>query len=793
MATARQPIVYLPVEFQAREFDSKTFLAAALAQRGYAVVLGQQWMLLANLDRLPPGAILFKSFNKIHQPAMAAARAAGHRVFALEEELLAQVDEKAIVSLCTEGIFTSVDMILAHGDFERDILRRLAAGRTRVETAGNGRVDLLKPRYRAFFAAQVDELRLRYGDYVLVNTNLPVLNSIWNSVEQVTEIQAQAGFIDKNDPVSMQGWRDYLAFEEANLAAIKAAVLELARRRPAQKILVRPHPGEDLRMWQAAFPACPNVVVVREGSHVPWTLGCRVLLHTSCTTGFEANVAGRAALSLVPRTGWISESLMSNRVNPVFRDPLALVQAAERVLDGGTTPAAAASREAPEHFVWNYDAHLGVERLAALLTEGLPAPGPVTLPPLQGVSRDERLALKFTVSPQECAANVQRIAEVAGMKPALEVRALGESLFLVAPASLASRIASAAPIPDYAQLRRAIEGACQAGKFQQAVDLFRHHFSEAHRHPDLCFFAGVALFELGKPALALQYFQTATAAANAVNPDLAYWMARAYHRLGDLESGLRLAEQAYRQMPLQPGYYDFFKELALRTGKEVPEHWLVIGCSHVRYFRYLQLNHARFFAQRVHLDCYEFGGATAYGLGHADSQAGALKATRQLRPRIAQSARVLVYFGEVDCRRAAWKAAATSGRPIEEMIAESAARLEAYIAQEILPHNRNVVLLGAKPQIIADADFYRNTLVDERTVFQPLAERERVTLMFNALARQAAARLKVDYADIDHVLADEKSRQQFFKKAFWDGYSDDTHGNVDYFATLYYQRLQEFL
>jgi hypothetical protein len=59
-------IVYLPIELLAREFDSKVLLAAELAARGVPVVLGQQWMLFENLERLPPGVVLFKSFNRIH-------------------------------------------------------------------------------------------------------------------------------------------------------------------------------------------------------------------------------------------------------------------------------------------------------------------------------------------------------------------------------------------------------------------------------------------------------------------------------------------------------------------------------------------------------------------------------------------------------------------------------------------------------------------------------------------------------------------------------------------------------
>ena len=51
-------------------------------------------------------------------------------------------------------------------------------------------------------------------------------------------------------------------------------------------------------------------------------------------------------------------------------------------------------------------------------------------------------------------------------------------------------------------------------------------------------------------------------------------------------------------------------------GGKAPAHWLLIGCSHVRYFRYVQLNQPKFFGWRLHLECYEFGGASAFGLGH---------------------------------------------------------------------------------------------------------------------------------------------------------------------------------
>ena len=197
------PIVYLPIEMGARELDSKALLAARIAERGYPVVLGQQWMLFANLDRLPPGVMLFKSFNRIHQPAMQQARRAGHRVVALEEELMAHTEEKRIAQFAEASIFQVADLLLAGGEFERDTLQRLGGAGARVALTGNGRIDLLKPAVRAFYRPQVDELRRRHGDFVLVNTNFSTVNSIWESVQRVTDIEIGAGFLDPNDAAAM--------------------------------------------------------------------------------------------------------------------------------------------------------------------------------------------------------------------------------------------------------------------------------------------------------------------------------------------------------------------------------------------------------------------------------------------------------------------------------------------------------------------------------------------------------------------------------------------------------------
>jgi surface carbohydrate biosynthesis protein len=431
---ALQPIIYFPIELGVRELDSRALLASLLVTQGYHVVIGQQWLFYANIARLPPGAVLFKSFNKIHHPYMRTAKQAGHRVVLLEEELLGHTDEKAIAALCTEGIFELAHLILSNGKLECDILKKMSKGSVRIEITGNARIDLLKPALRAFFQPKIDGLRSKYGNFILVNTNFGLINSVWGTA-QVMQFMVKSGYFDPRKPESLQAMREYVDFEKANYSALVAAIQKLAKQRPNQTIVVRPHPAEDLSKWNGSFPGVNNVVVIRDGSHVPWTLGSSVLLHTSCTTGFEAHVAERVALSLVPRAAMISTSMISNYVNHTYENAEDLVATAEKTLDGNTPEPKQIDAAKLESYVWNYGSNNGFERIAKHLTMDLPSPRQVSLPGLEGVVRLEEQVDKFTLSKQGCADVLSDAARALGLGNRPDVRELGDSLFLASPAA----------------------------------------------------------------------------------------------------------------------------------------------------------------------------------------------------------------------------------------------------------------------------------------------------------------------------------------------------------------------
>ena len=434
----RASIVYLPVEIRSREFDSKALLAAMLAKRGYSVLLGEQWTLYTNLARMPAGAVLFKAFTNLHRVAMREARDFHHAVYVLEEELLAHTVPKAIATFCSPEIFDLPDVIFSTSDFEKQVLVEGGGNARKIEVTGNPRVDILKPEFHGFYKREIDIIHKHFGEFVLVNTNFAITNSVWVGEGDVKRIFIEAGFLRLDDPESVKEWEDKNAFEEANKAAIIAAIRDLATRRPSLKIVVRPHPSEGLFRWEGVFDAFANVSIAREGPHVPWTLAAKILLHTSCTTGFEAEVAGKMAMSLVAKPCWISDSFISNRMNPVFADPTEMINAVEAYLDRGEVPGKAPSslsRAEAARYVWNVGNKSSAQRITSLLTKDLPSPrGRVPLPRLEKYERGPNQKKKMSITLEECGDVVGRILGLIGKGKPIGVDQVGDSLFYITPA-----------------------------------------------------------------------------------------------------------------------------------------------------------------------------------------------------------------------------------------------------------------------------------------------------------------------------------------------------------------------
>ena len=315
-------IVYLPIELRSRELDAKLLLALNLVKAGYKVLIGQQWEIYRQINHLPKGIILFKSHNKIAQQSMLIAKNSGHKIFALEEESMALCTFRAAQKCSTKELYDICDFILTNGDFEKSYHQKfldLKKLKINLFVVGNPRIDLLKHKFLPFFNKKINEIHKLFGKYILINTNFGTINGFMGDINVQKKISIQAGVIDQSDSTSLEDFEGIANWEKRCLKEVYLLVENLSRKFKDINIIIRPHPAENVTNISQIYSKYKNVKVIREGSHLPWTLGAELIIHTSCTTGLEAHIAGKTAFCLNPEDTWYTNSIISNKVNKVFR------------------------------------------------------------------------------------------------------------------------------------------------------------------------------------------------------------------------------------------------------------------------------------------------------------------------------------------------------------------------------------------------------------------------------------------------------------------------------------------
>jgi surface carbohydrate biosynthesis protein len=348
MAPKPAKIIYFPMEIASRELDSRLLLAAIAAAHGFEVVLGQKWLIERNIERMTPGVYLSKTLTVRDAKMLKRAKAAGYITAAVDEEIPGLVVHDKNFWWVSRDAVDATDLIFLPGTFNTNaFIEALGLPTGRVRKAANPRWDLLRRELRSIFAEEAAELRQRHGQFILVNSNLGFTNSHKGNQEQIIQSLIDQGKVDPNDHAFLGQLRDIGRMEGDNRAALLDLMPTLARAFPAHKIIVRPHPSENVEAWQEWTSGIPNLSIVREGSATAWIMASQVLVHTNCTTGVEAIALDHPALCLVPTDNPAGRRYLANLVNPVVKTTSEAIAAIASLL---ANPGGCYSNELVERF-----------------------------------------------------------------------------------------------------------------------------------------------------------------------------------------------------------------------------------------------------------------------------------------------------------------------------------------------------------------------------------------------------------------------------------------------------------
>jgi len=448
--SAITPTLYLPIEDAARELDSKVLIAGAAVARGLSVVIGQQWLLVNNHAAQPLGLMVFKGMNARQANAMRVASATGHLTAATDEEAMGLADIPYIQRDIDADIADYCDLFLAQGPLHaRAIAGKTKAPDTAIRPVGNARIDLLRPPFTSLFSQEADALRARFGDFILLNTNIGGVNSAFGGIEQYREVVIRIGWMDPNSPEDNALFETIVAFDKANMALSRDVATRLSAAFPDRRIIIRPHGSERLDTWLAFAKDNPNIMVIREGRHSSWILASKAVVHTCCTTGLESEILGRPAINLRPEDHQRSlhRVYIANIANLSASTGDQAIELIRPSLAGDT----AIFDEGRDHRMSDLADHITglddtfaheriAEAAASLLLERGGKPGGFRWQPtnpnsyLGAVRRTDYQREKINLSQPQFEKTWTELNDLVGQAGGAAIRQIGDSLFLVEPA-----------------------------------------------------------------------------------------------------------------------------------------------------------------------------------------------------------------------------------------------------------------------------------------------------------------------------------------------------------------------
>ena len=291
--------ILMPVEVKNREFYSRLLLASIATQRGFKVLLGQDRVIRRLLPYLPHGIVFDKSIGRQGDKKVKRFSKHNYLITALDEEAtgyLSGPESFAAPRLSEEALDVTKRWFCLSEPIRQDIMTRFPNHHDRFVTTGLARTDIWRPQFHPIYEDETNKLRAKYGKFILFNSNF------------ATVIHARGdAFTDNQMARNTKYYNDYTKNKKAhkkqewaNLDAYVEMLPKLADKFPDHKLIVRPHPADDVNFWKDSVGSHPNIEVIFEGNVTPWILASDCMVHHGCTTGIEAELMSKPHVMYAP-------------------------------------------------------------------------------------------------------------------------------------------------------------------------------------------------------------------------------------------------------------------------------------------------------------------------------------------------------------------------------------------------------------------------------------------------------------------------------------------------------------
>ena len=288
-------IVLIPIEIASRELLFKVFLCHCLTLKGFTCYLGKKSFIWHLAREMEGYLYIDKGYHEGHSEKIyKLVRSKSGYIVSLDEEGAVDFsDNKTLLKRYSKSVFQSLDQVFLWGKGQFDILKNNIQDTSKVSITGHPRFELLKPKYNFFYEKEVNKIKDKYGDFILINTNMGFGNNIKGDDFIRDRMDGYGNWFKDIDRIIEQ---DKIKMDEY------ISLVKILSKESDRYIIFRPHPEENNEKYFKAFSNYPKVIITNKGSVVPWLMAASIMIHPDCTTSIESLIIGKKSISFIPKS-----------------------------------------------------------------------------------------------------------------------------------------------------------------------------------------------------------------------------------------------------------------------------------------------------------------------------------------------------------------------------------------------------------------------------------------------------------------------------------------------------------
>ncbi len=291
--------IYMVLEVQHRELDARIAFAIKASQLGYSTVFCKKAYLYSKSKYLTKGVVILKSIGKKNIKFISTLKKDGHVVCSFDEEgLLFHDSEKYCKRRLPLECFNQIKYFFAWGKNDAEAIKSFfPSQKQKIKITGNARIELLKKPLNQIYIKGAEEIKKRYGEFILVNTKFGYANYIMqNKNFSIVDGLSKAWNLSDKEKIFYK----YILESQIKRRQDLKDLLDLFEiKHPKIKFIIRPHQSETPDFWNNVKNR--NVIIIRDGNpSISWMIAAKNVISFNCTTAIEAKFFDIDHLNYVP-------------------------------------------------------------------------------------------------------------------------------------------------------------------------------------------------------------------------------------------------------------------------------------------------------------------------------------------------------------------------------------------------------------------------------------------------------------------------------------------------------------